>query len=92
MKQDEKFFSSFQTAVIRSVFSRFGIKVGIAAGTIYYLNEEGVFKHSDEAHKVYGKINNALQPYLEEVKKQLPIEVRYKGSFLYVFYIFRIDR
>lgn len=76
MNPDEKFFSSFRSAVKRSIFSRFGIKVGIAAGTIYYLNEQGVFKHSDEAHKVYGKINNALQPYVQEAKKQLPIEVR----------------
>lgn len=57
------------------IFSRFGIKVGIAGGAIYYLKEQGVFRSSDEAHQVYGKINSALQPYVQEVKKQLPVEV-----------------
>lgn len=65
---------SFLSIVIKKSFSRFGVKVGIAAGAVYYLKEEGVFKSSDEAHQVYGKINNALQPYLQEAKKQLPIE------------------
>lgn len=65
---------NFKT-ILNTTFSRFGIKVGIAAGAVYYLKEQGVFKSSDEAHQVYGKINNALQPYVQEVKKQIPIEV-----------------
>lgn len=57
------------------VYSRFGIKVGIAGGAIYYLSEQGVFKRSDEAHQVYGKINDALGPYVEQVTKQIPVQV-----------------
>lgn len=75
MKQNEQLMVKFRLAFSRAVFSRFGIKVGIAASAIYYLKEQGVFKDSDEAHKVYGRINSALQPYLQEAKKHVPIEV-----------------
>lgn len=76
----------FESLFKKTVFSRFGIKVGIAAGAVYYLKEQGVFRSSDEAHQVYGKIGNALQPYVQEVKKQLPIEVMFvypKLAFLF---------
>lgn len=61
--------------ISKNFICRFGIKVGIAVGAVYYIKEQGVFKSSDDAHQVYGKINNALQPYVQELKKQLPVEV-----------------
>lgn len=70
--------------ILRTIFSRFGIKVGIAAGAVYYLKEQGVFRSSDEAHQVYGKINNALQPYVQEVKKQLPVQVNDAVYFVWL--------
>lgn len=57
------------------VFSRFGVKVAIAGSAVYYLAEQGVWKNSDEAHKVYGKINSAVCPYIKQVTSQVPIEV-----------------
>lgn len=59
-----------------SFLYRFGIKVGIAAGAVYYLSEQGVWKSSDESHKIYGKLNTILSPYVKQVTEKVPIEVR----------------
>ncbi|RZC33670.1 hypothetical protein BDFB_005956 [Asbolus verrucosus] len=53
---------------------RFSVKVGLAGGAVYYLNKEGVWKESNESLKAYDKLNTALEPYVAEVKKQIPFE------------------
>lgn len=60
-------------------FYRFGIKVGIAAGAVYYLNEQGVWKDSEETQKIYGKLNTIASPYVKQVTEQLPFEVSTKN-------------
>lgn len=56
-------------------FFRFAIKVGIAGGTVYYLSSVGVWKESAESTKIYGKLNTVLGPHIQDLRKQLPIEV-----------------
>lgn len=71
----QNYFLKNIAAKLNNNFYRFGIKVGIAAGTVYYLSEQGVWKNSDEAHKVYDKLNTALSPYVKQVTEKVPIEV-----------------
>lgn len=59
----------------KSPYFRFGIKAGIAAGAVYYLNEQGVWKDSEEAHKIYGKLNTVLTPYAKQISEQVSFEV-----------------
>lgn len=54
---------------------KFGVKVGLVAGTAYYLAEEGVWSNSVETEKLYNKISTACKPYKDQVKGQLPFEV-----------------
>lgn len=54
---------------------KFGLKVGLVAGTAYYLTEEGVWDNSIETEKLYNKISSACKPYKDQVKNKLPFEV-----------------
>lgn len=65
--------------------------MGIAAGTCYYLAEEGVWKKSEESVKLYDKIGTAIDPYVKEVSKELPFKIpdlpdRNRISYLAVQY------
>ncbi|XP_044262276.1 MICOS complex subunit MIC13 homolog QIL1 [Tribolium madens] len=54
---------------------RFAIKAGLAASAVYYLNNEGIWKESNESLKAYDKLNTTLKPYVQEVRKQVPFEL-----------------
>lgn len=54
---------------------RFAAKLGVVGGTIYYLSEEGVWKRSEESTKIYGKISEAVNPHIQDLKGQLPFKV-----------------
>ncbi|KAJ3641125.1 hypothetical protein Zmor_027643 [Zophobas morio] len=54
---------------------RFAIKAGLAAGAVYYIKEEGIWKESQEALKAYDKLNTAMEPYVGEIRKQIPFEL-----------------
>ncbi|GLV44102.1 QIL1 [Carabus blaptoides fortunei] len=54
---------------------RFGIKLGLATGAIYYVSEQGVWRGSDETVKLCNQICTAVSPYTNEIKKQIPYEL-----------------
>lgn len=68
-------FKGVATTLNNNALYRFGVKVGIAAGAVYYLSEQGVWKSSDESIKIYGKLNTILSPYVKQVTEKVPIEV-----------------
>jgi hypothetical protein len=53
--------------------SRFGVKVGVASGVVYYTVDEGVWKSSEHTTELYSKIYKNLAPYVKEV----PVEVKF---------------
>lgn len=52
---------------------RFAIKVGLAGGAVYYSKQEGIWEENTE--QVYERYGTALKPYLESVKKQIPLDI-----------------
>lgn len=69
------FLKGVITKLNNNMLYRFGIKLGIAAGAVYYLSEQGVWRSSDESHQIYGKLNTILSPYVKQVTENVPIEV-----------------
>lgn len=48
----------------------------IAGGLVYYTIDEGLWSKPEESVKFYGKIHNAVVPYIKEnVPKQVTDEV-----------------
>ncbi|XP_057658506.1 MICOS complex subunit MIC13 homolog QIL1 isoform X1 [Diorhabda carinulata] len=58
-----------------SVISSFAIKAGVATAAVYYINEQGIWKPSNESVKVYPKIKEVATPYVEQVTAQIPYEL-----------------
>lgn len=58
------------------IFFRFTIKVGLASAAVYYVKEQGVWKNSNESIKTYEKLKETVKPYAQDLKAQIPIEVR----------------
>lgn len=51
------------------MFSRFGTKLGILGGTIYYTNEIGIWGDSEQTTQLLEDITNFVKPY---VSKNVP--------------------
>lgn len=62
--------------IIKCIFERFGLKLGIAAGVTYYTVEQGVWKDSDTTEKIYNNMSELVSPYITQVTSQSPIKVR----------------
>ncbi|CAG9772432.1 unnamed protein product [Ceutorhynchus assimilis] len=53
----------------------FAIKAGIAASAVYYIKEQGIWKDSDAAIATGNRLKATLNPYVEEIKAQIPVEL-----------------
>ncbi|CAH0559605.1 unnamed protein product [Brassicogethes aeneus] len=54
----------------------FAVKVGLAGGAVYYINNQGVWSQdSQESVKTYNNIKTSINPYIDDIKAQIPIEL-----------------
>lgn len=60
---------------LKTEYSRFTIKAGLAGGAVYYLADQGVWKESTESIKICDRMNIKMKPYVDDIKKQIPFEV-----------------
>lgn len=58
------------------ILFRFAVKVGLATAAVYYVKDQGVWKNSNESIKTYEKLKETVKPYVQDLKSQIPIEVR----------------
>ncbi|XP_050293125.1 MICOS complex subunit MIC13 homolog QIL1 isoform X2 [Anthonomus grandis grandis] len=54
---------------------KFAVKAGLAATAVYYIKEQGIFKNSDEAIASAQRLKTAVNPYISEIKSQIPVEL-----------------
>ncbi|KAJ8962014.1 hypothetical protein NQ314_005796 [Rhamnusium bicolor] len=54
---------------------KFAVKVGLATTAVYYINEQGVWRNSNESVRTYEKFKDTIKPYIQDVKSQIPIEL-----------------
>lgn len=57
-------------------FSRFGVKSAILGSAVYYTVDKGVWKDSETTSALYHELEEGVSPYVGELKKQVPYEVR----------------
>ncbi|KAF7269186.1 hypothetical protein GWI33_017762 [Rhynchophorus ferrugineus] len=54
---------------------KFAIKAAIAGTAVYYVNEQGIWNKSEESIQSYKRLRTAVDPYIQEVTKQIPVEL-----------------
>ncbi|XP_019869713.1 MICOS complex subunit MIC13 homolog QIL1 isoform X2 [Aethina tumida] len=54
---------------------KLAVKVGLAAGAVYYIKDQGVWKESEETQKTCQELKSTINPYIRDLKAQIPIEL-----------------
>lgn len=62
-------------------FCRFGAKVGIVGGAVYYTSQVGLWGDSSKTEQLYKDLYKVTAPYI----KQTTIEVRFCQFLLIIF-------
>lgn len=72
-------FQFLKKVIKQCSHSRFGVKVGVAGGVVYYTIDEGVWRDSTHTTELYSKIYRSLAPYIKEVPAEVMFACKRKG-------------